>query len=133
MFKFLDLQSLGIPQKKFEAIQKWIADVVKWQQVQNLTDAATVSWNYGNGYNTTVTLAGNRTLAITNIPNGSYGTIKIVQDSTGGRTLTLPSGSKVVNGGAGTLTLTTAANSTDVASFYYDGVNYFWTISLNFT
>jgi hypothetical protein len=56
----------------------------------------------------------------------------VKQDATGSRTLTLPAGSKVINGGGGAVTLTTAANATDVLSYFYDGTNYFWTIGYNY-
>lgn len=95
---------------------------------QTLTDAATVTWNYSLGYNATVTLGGNRTLAITKVNPGNYGTIKIVQDIVGSRTLTLPAGSKVANNGVGALTLSTGANAIDIAVFYFDGTTYFWNL-----
>lgn len=101
--------------------------------VATLTDAATVNWAYDINYNATVTLGGNRTLAITGVYAGAYGTLKVVQDATGSRTLTLPAGSKVVNGGAGAVTLTTTANAIDIITFYYDGTNYFWNVGLNYT
>ncbi len=60
---------------------------------QNLTDAATISWDPANGLNANVTLGGNRTLSFSSTPaSGSYGTLVVTQDGTGGRTLTLPSG-----------------------------------------
>lgn len=100
--------------------------------VQTLTDGATITWNRNNGLNAVVTLAGNRTLSITNIVAGDYGTLRVVQDATGSRTLALPAGSKVVGGGAGAITLSTAANRVDVLSFYYDGTNYYWNYGTNY-
>jgi hypothetical protein len=100
--------------------------------IQTLTDGATITWNTANGYNAVVTLAGNRTLSITNAQAGQYGTLRVVQDATGGRTLTLPSGSKVINGGAGAITLTTTGGASDILCFYYNGTNYFWTIGKNY-
>lgn len=99
-----------------------------------LTDAATVSWNYALGYNASVTLGGNRTLAVSNTGAGDYGTVKVIQDATGNRTLTLPANSKV-NGywGSGTsIVLSTTANAIDLLSFYYDGTNYYWTLGRNY-
>lgn len=102
---------------------------------ETLTDGATVTWALGSRRvaNATVTLGGNRTLAITGAASGSTGVLKVVQDGTGSRTLTLPAGSKVVGGGAGAITLTTTAGGIDVLAFYYDGTNYFWTFGKNFT
>lgn len=100
---------------------------------QTLTDGATITWTMSSGNNATVTLGGNRTLAISGAVSGDYGTLKVVQDGTGTRTLTLPAGSKVVNGGGGAITLSVAANAIDIISFYYDGTNYFWYYGIAFT
>lgn len=96
-----------------------------------LTDGATITWDTG-GYATshaTVTLGGNRTLAITNAVSGASGILIVTQDGTGSRTLTLPSGSKK-EGGA--LALSTAASSVDVLSWVYLGTTYYWTIGKAF-
>ena len=98
---------------------------------QALTDAATISWNPANGLNASVTLGGNRTLSFSATPaSGSYGTLVIIQDGTGGRTLTLPSGTNKVLGSTSTTTiaLSTAANAKDILNFYFDGTTYFWNI-----
>lgn len=59
-----------------------------------LTDAATVAYNVASAPNpkATVTLGGNRSLAVTNQVNGSTMLLDIVQDGTGTRTLTLSTG-----------------------------------------
>ena len=96
-----------------------------------LTDAATISWNPANGLNASVTLGGNRTLSFSSTPaSGSYGTLVITQDGTGGRTLTLPSGTNRVLGSTSTTTvaLSSAANAKDILNFYFDGTTYFWNI-----
>lgn len=100
---------------------------------QALTDAATIAWDMANGYNASVTLGGNRNLTISNMQAGQYATLKVSQDATGSRTLTLPSGHKVVGGGSGTVSLTTTAGAIDMLCCYYDGTNYFWTIGKNFS
>jgi hypothetical protein len=100
---------------------------------QALTDGATITWNCSLGLNASVTLAGNRTLAITNPIAGSTGVLVVTQDGTGSRTLTLPSGSLVVNAGAGAIALTATASAKDVLSFYYNGTNYFWTYGKGFS
>jgi hypothetical protein len=97
-----------------------------------LTDGATITWDVSTGYNAKVTLAGNRTLAITNPQAGQYYKLTITQDGTGSRTITLPSGSKVINGGSGAVTLSTAAGTIDILMGYYDGTNYFWTLGKNY-
>jgi hypothetical protein len=100
---------------------------------QNLTDAATISWNPANGLNANVTLGGDRTLSFSATPtSGSYGTLVVTQDATGGRTLTLPSGTNKVLGSASTTTiaLSSAANAKDILNFYYDGLTstYYWNV-----
>ena len=99
-----------------------------------LVDAATIVWDYTDGYNAQVTLGGNRILGTpSSVVNGDYGTLKIIQDVTGGRTLTLPATFKVVNAGAGAITLTAAANAVDILTWTYDGTDFWVTLGLNFT
>jgi hypothetical protein len=90
------------------------------------------TWDVSLGANASVTLTGNGTLALSNQKKGMYGLIIVSQDATGGRTLTLPAGSKVINGGAGAATLTTTGSASDILTFYYDGTNYWWTIGNNY-
>lgn len=100
-----------------------------------LTDAATVTWATGGlkSTNATVTLGGNRTLAITGATSGSTGVLIVKQDGTGGRTLALPANSKMVNTGAGAWTPTVGASKVDILSFVYDGTNYWWTVGKDYT
>jgi len=98
---------------------------------QSLIDASTISWNPTLGLNASVTLAGNRTLSFSSIPvAGSYGTLVVTQDATGGRTLTLPSTANKVLGSSSTTTiaLSTTASAKDILNFYYDGTNCYWNI-----
>ncbi len=85
---------------------------------QTLTDGATITYSATAGVSARVTLGGNRTLSITNMNNGMYLTLLVVQDATGGRTLTLPAGTRVINGGAGAVTLSSAANAQDILTFF---------------
>lgn len=95
-----------------------------------LEDGSTITWDYQDGYNSVVTLGGNRTLVISNLEPGDYGTIKIIQDNVGSRTLALSSNSIVMGtGGTDVLGLTTTASVFDVASFYYDGTTIIWNLS----
>lgn len=100
-----------------------------------LTDGATVTWATGGARvnNAVVTLGGNRTLDITGEVNGATGVLIVKQDGTGGRTLALPASSKVVDGGAGAITLTAAANGVDVLCWFFDGTNFWWTYGKNFS
>ena len=132
-FSIIDLTKYAWDKLKFGAIQEWINRTVSYQNPIIIPDGATVTWNVGQNYNVQVTLAGNRTLSIVGAKAGMYGTIKIIQGGSGSYTLTLPSGSKVANSGAGALTLSTSVGAIDVATFYYDGTNYFWNLSVSFT
>lgn len=106
--------------------------VFGWKTFQTLTDGATVTWDMSLGFNAKVTLGGNRTLAFSNIADGDYGTLIIIQDGTGSRTLALPASSKVVNGGAGAITLTAAAGSVDIISFVREGSTTYWNYGKNY-
>lgn len=100
-----------------------------------LTDGTTITWNYLTQTNEAkVTLGGNRTLSITNLPSGKvvYMTLAVIQDATGSRTLTLPASTKVINAGAGAVTLTTTASATDILSFRWNGTTLFCTYGKNY-
>lgn len=104
------------------------ADAGGFVAFTTLTDAATISWDCSGGYNRTVTLGGNRTLSISNAVDGSVGVVKVTQDGTGSRTLTLP-GSSVISGGY--FALSTAPGFTDILIFIKNGTTYNWFISNN--
>jgi hypothetical protein len=88
---------------------------------QILTDGSTISWNVSVGTVATVTLGGNRSLANpTNLKVGTY-ILHVIQDGTGGRTLTFGSAYKWPAGVAPILT--TAASARDMFSFVSDGTN----------
>jgi phosphotransferase system HPr-like phosphotransfer protein len=58
--------------------------------------------------------------ALTNVQAGSNATVIITQDGTGGRALT-----STMKFAGGSKTLSTAANSIDMITVFYDGTNYF--------
>ncbi|MFN5332718.1 MAG: tail fiber domain-containing protein, partial [Bacteroidota bacterium] len=95
---------------------------------------STINWNPALGLNAAITLTQNSTLSFTAAPPvGSYGTIVLTQDGTGGRTLTLPTLPGATNQVLGststsTVALSTTANSTDILNFYYDGTVVYWNI-----
>jgi hypothetical protein len=116
-----------------KAIKKGNLIVDPIKSFQTLTDAANISWDYSLGYNAEVTLTASRILdAPTNTADGDYGTLVIVQDGVGSHTLTLPASFKVVNGGAGAITLSTAANSIDSISWVKKEGDFLVTFGLNF-
>lgn len=81
-------------------------------EITTLTDGATVTPDFADSNNFTLTLGGNRTLANpTNLVAGQSGSIFIIQDGTGSRTLAYGSYWDFAGGTAPTLS--TAANSVD--------------------
>ena len=94
-----------------------------------LTDSVTITWNRATtNRSAQITLAGNRTLSITNSFDGDYGKLLVIQDATGNRTITLPAGSYVAGVGATTSApIKLAANARSILSYWYDGTNYYWT------
>ena len=89
-----------------------------------LTDASTIAWDASANQVTSVTLGGNRTLgASTNQVDGGVYVISIIQDGTGGRTLSFDGNYKFAGGTAPTVTSTASAR--DVFVFMSNGTNMF--------
>ena len=82
------------------------------------TDAATITFDLSTSYHQ-VTLAGNRTLALSNETTGQSFVVRLVQDATGSRTVTWFTTIKWDQGVAPTLT--TTASKTDVFMFMATG------------
>jgi hypothetical protein len=89
-----------------------------------------ITWTYSSGYNAKVTLATSSSLNIVGAGNGDYGTLFIIQDSIGGRWLSLDSSQNSFQ--FGTYSLTIAPNSIDIFSFVHDGNKAYWNIGKNF-
>ena len=78
--------------------------------ITSLTDATSIAIDFDTAQNFAVTLAGNRTLeSPTNIDPGQTGSIFVVQDGTGSRTLSFGSVWKFAGGTAPTLSTAAAA------------------------
>lgn len=93
--------------------------------------SGTVTPDINNGNVQTVTATGNFTLALpSNIKTGSSLTLIITQDATGSRTCTFNASYKFAGGSK---TLSTAANSIDVVSIFYDGSRYLASLGTNFS
>lgn len=91
--------------------------------------AATITPNAANGSVQKYTLTGNITWNAFGTPvAGQSITMILVQDATGSRTLT----STGIKWAGGTKTLSTAANSIDIATVYYDGTNYYGSLAKGF-
>ena len=123
---------LGSAQVEKMTAQKF-NELLEYQKLVTLQEAPVIDWNMRKGYNVKVTLTGSRTLDISQLTPGDYGTIEIIQGGTGSYTLTLPTGSKVSGGGAGVITLSTAVDAIDIATFYYNGTTLYWNLSTDFT
>jgi len=95
---------VAAPLAQVHIAQNAIADIV------SLTDEANVSISFQNGQNFSLTLAGNRTLESPNhaVP-GQVGSIFIVQDGTGGRTLSYGANWEFPAASAPTLSTSVAA------------------------
>jgi hypothetical protein len=87
---------------------------------ESLTDGATITWDYTTGAKKYVTLGGNRTLDLQNTVDGDTGILKVTQDGTGSRTLSLTG-----NTPAG-WALTTAAGSSSVLGFINISGTIYW-------
>jgi hypothetical protein len=99
--------------------------------LQPLTDAATVNWNLANGGLAAVILGGNRMLANpSNLAAGIY-VLKVLQDATGGRTLTYGTAYRFAGGVVPVLS--SAANAYDIITFFCDGTNMNGIPSYNFS
>ncbi|MHC5536649.1 hypothetical protein ACYOEI_00060 [Singulisphaera rosea] len=85
------------------------------------TDGSTVTFDMSTSTVHSVTLGGNRTLAVSNVTSGQTFLVILKQDGTGSRTVTWFSGITWANGTAPTLT--TTANKQDVFSFLQIGTN----------
>jgi|LakMenEpi03Aug12_release.lakeMendotaPanAssembly.Ray.scaffolds.fasta_scaffold462251_2 hypothetical protein len=88
----------------------------------------TIDWR--NRQKQNLTLTANCVLSYTApIGVGNF-ILKLIQDGTGGRFVTWPTGTRWP--GAVAPTLTTTPNAVDIVSIYYDGTNYYSQFGLNF-
>ena len=91
--------------------------------ITTLTDGATITPDFSASCNFTVTLGGNRTMAVpTNQVAGQSGSIFILQDATGSRTLTWNSAWDFPAGTAPTLS--TTANAIDRVDYIVRATNF---------
>ena len=97
------------------------------QTITSSNGSATIDWR--NGTNAIITLTENTTVSFTNPGQPCHLQIEVIQDTTGGHTLTLPT---IKWAGGASPTLSTAANNISVISLYWDGTNYFGMSSDNF-
>ena len=89
--------------------------------LEDNTDGSTITFDLNSSNTHSVTLGGNRTLALSNASVGQKFIIRLTQDGTGSRTVTFFSTIKWAGGVAPTLT--TTANKTDVFGFICTSAN----------
>ncbi len=94
-------------------------------EYDNGTKSANADIDWSNGNNQKVVLGADITLTFSNMGVG-HKQLKVVQDGTGSRTPTLPSG-KWPGGTASTFS--TGADAVDILSVYYDGSSYYYQLS----
>ncbi len=86
-----------------------------------------ISW--ANGDRQVVTMTGNCTFTYSNAAAGQTLTLRLIEDGTGGYSVTLPT-SKWPGGAAGTFT--TTANAINLLIVYFDGTNYLTQLAAGF-
>ncbi len=87
-------------------------------EVAVASDAGTTTINTQLSNRYKWTIGGNRTLAFTNLVNGTNLKLQIIQDGTGGRTVTWPTVTWIPGSAP---TLKTSPGDIDVIEFWYDG------------
>lgn len=92
----------------------------------SVSSNTTINWL--NGQNQKITLTADIILSFSNMGVG-HKQLKVVQDSTGSRIPTLPTG---LWPQGEIIPFSTEVNAIDILSIYYDGNNYFYQLSLNF-
>jgi len=113
-------QAGGYPMANLKTAQEFTA--TQNFNATTLTDGATVNWDVSANQVTSVTIAGNRTMAApTNQVDGGVYVLIVIQDGTGTRTLTWNSVFKWV--AATAPTLSTAGGSRDQFVFVSNGTN----------
>ena len=91
---------------------KIVTSARAYNPITTLTDAASITSDFAVGNNFLVTLGGNRTLAAPTSANiGQSGSIRIIQDATGSRTLSYNSAYQFVSGSAPTMDTSAGAQS----------------------
>ena len=84
----VDLRGLATAESDIDTLEDKVADL-ETPQLNALVSGAAVAWNVDNGNIGTMTAAHNFTLNISGGSNGEFALLRILQDATGGRTITL--------------------------------------------
>jgi hypothetical protein len=108
---------------------KFSGNVTFDSEYGNGAGATTVDWT--NGQKQELALTSSPTLTFSAPSGVGNFLLRVVQDGVGSRTITWPASVKWPGGSAPTLS--TAASSIDIVSFYYDGTDYYGVASLAFS
>jgi hypothetical protein len=130
---YLELNPSTAAGKILEDSGTWISKGSVYLAFVTLTFSSSISWNIANGYNAKVTLTGDTTITISNAANGTSGCLIAIQDSTGGRTITLMAGAnpvKVIDGGL--LLLNESANKINIITWVSDGTDIYVSYGNNY-
>src|SRR6185312_4452188 len=92
-------------------------------EYNNGNSGASITINGANGDRQLLTVTANTTLSFSGFLQGQSVTLRIVENVTGGFTITLPSGKWPY--GASTAFITTT-NAINLLNIYYDGTNYLY-------
>lgn len=96
-----------------------VREDARYGTIKSDTDGTTITFDMAVSNLHSVTLAGNRTLAFSNVSVGQVFMLRLKQDATGNRTVTWPSGISWAGGSAPTLT--TTANKADMLGLICTG------------
>jgi hypothetical protein len=100
----------------------------KIHSVGSTGGSVTIDWNNGN--NQEITLTSSATLTFSNAISGGSYSLSVTQGGSGSYTITWPASVKWPGGS--TPVLSTGPGLTDVASFIYNGTNFWSSIAYNF-
>ena len=125
----LECDNFSLGPLPVSAAQQNLLQVAAGTELDNGNVTGAFSIDFSKNVSQKLTLTGNSTLTFLNAVAGNTYVLKMVQDATGGRTVTWPASVKWSGGTAPTLSL---ANKTDIASFYYDGTTFYGAYSLNY-
>lgn len=100
-------------------------------EYDNGNSGATATINWNEGQKQAITLNNSPTLTFVHPPEACNVLLRIIQDGTGNRNITWPTG--VLFPGGQDPNLTNGGGAIDIVSFYYDGLQYYGVDSSNFS
>ena len=113
-------------------VRSWISKNDVYTAFVTLTYGSSVTWTMSDGYNRKLTLTGDCVLTMSGLASGMSGCLIVVQDASGGHTLSFAdtTHNKIIDGGL--LTLDETANRVNILTFVNDGTDTFWSYGNNY-